>query len=165
MSNEVKCPKCGSTQLTANKKGYSIKKGLIGMAFTGGVGLLGGLFGSGDITITCLVCGNSFKPGGGDYLTIPDVQSTSNCDPKITHVKSDPPRVVMQKLKCENCGSLNDLGIRYCRVCGVKVCYDNIKTEKNGQLFDYVNCSECNNKTPKPSKKCRYCTNCGKELL
>ena len=50
--NEIRCPKCGSTQLTANKKGFGLGKALI----FGGVGLLGGFLGSNKIKIICLNC-------------------------------------------------------------------------------------------------------------
>lgn len=48
MSSEIKCPKCGSNQISANKRGYSFWTGFIG---------------SGKIIITCLNCGNTFRPG------------------------------------------------------------------------------------------------------
>ncbi len=65
MSTEIKCPKCGSTQLTANKKGFSGKKAVIGGLLTGGIGLFAGTLGSKKIRITCLACGHEFKPGEG----------------------------------------------------------------------------------------------------
>ena len=42
MSNEIRCPKCGSNQLHADKKGFSGKKAVAGAALTGGIGLLAG---------------------------------------------------------------------------------------------------------------------------
>ncbi len=65
MANEVKCPRCGSTQLSANKKGFSGTKAVGGAILTGGIGLLAGTIGSNKIIITCLACGHEFKPG--DY--------------------------------------------------------------------------------------------------
>lgn len=62
-SNEVCCPKCGSNQITANKKGFSGKKAVGGAILTGGIGILAGTIGSNKIVITCLNCGNQFKPG------------------------------------------------------------------------------------------------------
>lgn len=56
----IRCPKCGSTQLTANKKGFGLVKALIGGAIFGSVGLLGGFLGSKKIKITCLNCGHSW---------------------------------------------------------------------------------------------------------
>jgi ribosomal protein S27AE len=55
----AKCPKCGSSQLTANKKGFSI-----GQAVAGGI--IGGSIGMNKIKITCLKCGNVFNPGQGN---------------------------------------------------------------------------------------------------
>jgi DNA-directed RNA polymerase subunit RPC12/RpoP len=61
----LKCPKCNSTQLTSNAKGFSGGKALVGAALVGGVGLLAGTIGSGNTMITCLKCGLKFK--AGDY--------------------------------------------------------------------------------------------------
>lgn len=63
MPEEIKCPKCKSTQITANKKGFSIGKAAAGALLTGGVGLLAGTIGSNKVIITCLACGHQFKPG------------------------------------------------------------------------------------------------------
>jgi len=65
MDNQIKCPKCGSNQLSAQKKGFSFGKALVGGILTGGVGLLAGTIGSGKVKITCLSCGKEFKPGEG----------------------------------------------------------------------------------------------------
>lgn len=62
MENEIKCPKCGSAQLTANKKGFGVGKAAAGAILTGGIGLLAGGIGSNKILITCLACGFQFKP-------------------------------------------------------------------------------------------------------
>lgn len=50
------CPKCGSTSLSVNKKGYSFVKGVL-------IGPLGGTIGMNKLKVTCLNCGNVFKPG------------------------------------------------------------------------------------------------------
>jgi hypothetical protein len=62
-NNQVQCPKCNSTQIVANKKGFSGKKAVAGALLTGGVGILAGTIGSNNIIITCLNCGHQFKPG------------------------------------------------------------------------------------------------------
>lgn len=62
---DIKCPKCHSTQLTSNKKGFSGVKALGGAALVGGVGLLAGTIGSNKVVITCLRCGHQFN--AGDY--------------------------------------------------------------------------------------------------
>ena len=48
--DSVRCPECGSTQVHAEKRGWSVMAGLIS---------------SGKIVMTCLKCGHRFKPGEG----------------------------------------------------------------------------------------------------
>lgn len=57
----VYCPKCYSTQITANKKGFSLGKAATGSLVAGGV-LLGAV-GKNKIEVTCLKCGNKWKAG------------------------------------------------------------------------------------------------------
>lgn len=57
------CPKCGSTSLTANKKGFGIGKAVIGASVAGPIGLVAGNIGRQKVTVTCLNCGHQFKPG------------------------------------------------------------------------------------------------------
>lgn len=57
------CPKCGSTSLTANKKGFGVGKAVVGAAMTGGIGLVAGNINRNKVKITCLNCGYQFKPG------------------------------------------------------------------------------------------------------
>ena len=65
----AKCPRCGSTSLSGQKKGYGVVKGGLGAlalgAMTGGVGAIIGL-GAGNIgrkkvIVTCMNCGKRFK--------------------------------------------------------------------------------------------------------
>lgn len=60
--NNIHCPKCNSTQLFFDKKGFSGTKALVGGLLTGGIGLLAGLHGKNDIIITCINCNNKFTP-------------------------------------------------------------------------------------------------------
>ena len=46
--SEIHCPKCGSTQVHADQRGWSIATGFIG---------------SGKVVLTCLKCGYRFRPG------------------------------------------------------------------------------------------------------
>jgi hypothetical protein len=62
MENLVRCPKCKSTQITANKKGFSVGKAAAGVLLTGGVGVVAGAIGSNSVKVTCLSCGNSWSP-------------------------------------------------------------------------------------------------------
>jgi pyruvate dehydrogenase complex dehydrogenase (E1) component len=61
----IRCPKCGSTQVAATKKGFGLGKAAVGAVLLGPAGLLGGLVGSGKVTVTCLKCGKTFDPGHG----------------------------------------------------------------------------------------------------
>ena len=56
----LKCPRCGSTSLSGNKKGYGIGKGVIGAAVLGPFGLVAGNIGSGKVKVTCMKCGYKF---------------------------------------------------------------------------------------------------------
>ena len=59
----IKCPKCGSTQITANKRGFGVGDALFGAALTGGIGLFAGFLGSKKVIVTCLKCGNQWQAG------------------------------------------------------------------------------------------------------
>lgn len=59
----VYCPKCYSTQVTANKKGIGLGKATVGGLVAGPVGLLAGGIGRKKIKVTCLKCGNEWKAG------------------------------------------------------------------------------------------------------
>lgn len=65
---KVTCPKCGSDQLSANKKGFSGGKAVAGAILTGGIGLLAGTIGSSKVVCTCLACGNTFRAGQGKII-------------------------------------------------------------------------------------------------
>ena len=43
MADEIKCPKCGSNQITAGNKGFGLGKAAAGGLLLGPAGLLGGL--------------------------------------------------------------------------------------------------------------------------
>ena len=47
-SAEAKCPKCGSTQIHAAKRGYTLGTGFIG---------------ANEVLLTCMACGHGFEPG------------------------------------------------------------------------------------------------------
>lgn len=60
--SEVCCPKCHSTQLTANQKGFGFGKAAVGSLVSLPVGLLAGGIGKNKIIITCLKCGHNWTP-------------------------------------------------------------------------------------------------------
>lgn len=59
----LQCPRCGSSQLHAGNKGFSLGKAAVGGILIGPIGLLGGLIGSKKIMITCLKCGYKWQAG------------------------------------------------------------------------------------------------------
>ncbi len=67
----VKCPKCGSTSITGQKKGFGVVKGGLGAVAgiaTGGLALAAigagaGNIGRKKIQCTCMNCGYKFKAG------------------------------------------------------------------------------------------------------
>lgn len=60
MEKQVKCPKCSSTSIHADKKGFSGKKACCGALLIGPLGLLCGTSGKNKIVITCLNCKHSW---------------------------------------------------------------------------------------------------------
>ena len=57
------CPKCYSTSLSTNKKGFGLGKAVVGAALVGPVGLVAGGIGSQKVKVTCLNCGYQFMAG------------------------------------------------------------------------------------------------------
>ena len=59
----LSCPQCGSTQISAGKKGFGLGKAAAGGLLVGPAGLLGGFIGSKKVMVTCLKCGFSWRAG------------------------------------------------------------------------------------------------------
>ena len=62
-SNQVRCPNCWSTSITANQKGFGFGRAAIGAAVGLDVGLIAGGIGSKKVICTCLKCGYQWKAG------------------------------------------------------------------------------------------------------
>jgi len=70
---QIICPKCFSNQISSGQKGFNNAAGALGMLSSGAMaGMAYGSLGSGQTVITCLKCGNKFKPGEGAIKTIGD---------------------------------------------------------------------------------------------
>lgn len=63
VEDAVDCPKCGSTQIMATKKGFGVGKAAVGAVLLGPIGLAGGMMGSNQIMLSCMKCGHQWKPG------------------------------------------------------------------------------------------------------
>ena len=61
MKSMAMCPKCGSTSLSGNKKGFGIGKAVVGGFVAGPIGLVAGNIGAKNVQVTCLNCGKKFK--------------------------------------------------------------------------------------------------------
>jgi hypothetical protein len=59
----IRCSRCGSAQITADRKGFGAGKALTGAVATGGIGLLAGFIGSRRVIVTCLKCGEQWTAG------------------------------------------------------------------------------------------------------
>lgn len=51
------CSKCGCKDYQLVKRGYNLKKGVVGGLFTGGIGLVFGLHGKDRMEKVCVKCG------------------------------------------------------------------------------------------------------------
>lgn len=58
-----KCPHCGCTSLSADKKGFGVGKAAVGAAIAGPIGLAAGAKDSNKVILTCLNCGFQWKAG------------------------------------------------------------------------------------------------------
>lgn len=62
-SGQVYCPKCLSTSISADKKGFGVGKAVVGAAAFGGIGLIAGNIGAKKVICTCLKCGYQWQAG------------------------------------------------------------------------------------------------------
>jgi len=60
---KVCCPHCGSIQIAAINKGFSVGKAAVGVALFGVIGALGGALGSNKPMVVCLKCGYKWEAG------------------------------------------------------------------------------------------------------
>lgn len=58
----IRCPHCGSVQLTLRKRGFNVKRAMWGSLWFGENGFLSGFFGSNNDVIECERCGYSWEP-------------------------------------------------------------------------------------------------------
>jgi hypothetical protein len=61
--DEVRCPKCGSAQLSVNRKGFGGGGACCGALLLGPLGALCGFAGANKVLVTCLKCGHQWSRG------------------------------------------------------------------------------------------------------
>jgi stress response protein SCP2/tellurite resistance protein len=66
-AEDVRCPRCSSTNVRTGQKGFGLGKAAVGGLILGPVGLLGGFIGKNQLKITCNGCGHSWSPSQTDY--------------------------------------------------------------------------------------------------
>ena len=65
----VVCPRCGSDQLAANKRGWNVSKAVVGGLLLGPFGLALGAKDRNAVLVTCLACGNTWRAGHPNSFT------------------------------------------------------------------------------------------------
>lgn len=124
MSNEIKCPVCGSGQIYADKKGFSTGKAIAGTVLTGSllVGALAGSHGKDKIELTCMKCGHKFYPG--DSPSVSQTSFPSDTD-KYLAEKKDLPQTAYFKCSCGKVSMLETDSAK-CPKCGRRLTEDDI---------------------------------------
>ena len=59
--NKVRCPQCGSSDISAVRRNYSPGCGCLGLLLFGWIGLLMGLLGAGKVDLVCRNCGTQWE--------------------------------------------------------------------------------------------------------
>ena len=147
----IGCPKCGSTQLSANKKGFSGKKAVAGAVLTGGIGLLAGTIGRNKVKITCLSCGNQFKPGEGRNIIIKENQSIER-KVSVNFISTSE----FNRILCSNCKTENFTSHIFCKKCG-KELDERDKRIQSNQNVGLLFCPICKKLAPRDGKFCPHC--------
>lgn len=162
------CPYCGSCDITLQEKGYSAKKGLLGIVTFGLVGGLAGLHGSKRLQWRCANCNHVFaepakkntEPASDNMVqAILAAGKTAEpvAQPKPQHVKSAPP-VVKQRMLC-TCGAYNSIYNKACFSCGAPLSLATA-TKVPAMPSKSVVCA-CG---AKHSLESSYCSACGAKL-
>jgi len=152
---EIACPKCGSTQITANKKGFSGVKAVGGAILIGGAGLLAGTLGSNKVVITCLACGKKFKPGEGKMIK-PNYPSATNSVDSLPQKKEEDGPPKENRIICSECQTENLVSHPYCRNCKREFTDNDQKIHSTENILLYP-CPNCKKLTPREGKFCSRC--------
>jgi Zn finger protein HypA/HybF involved in hydrogenase expression len=114
--SDIKCPKCGSTQIHADKRGFKAGRAVAGTLIAGPLaGLATGGAGKNKVIITCLGCGHQFKPGEGSSLGGSTYSGTNNYPEGVAFVRQE-----RGNYKCAHCGKVSSFeeANKRCPSCG-----------------------------------------------
>ncbi|MCM1223273.1 MAG: hypothetical protein NC548_53355 [Lachnospiraceae bacterium] len=161
------CPYCGNINIVLQEKGYSVGKGLLGIATFGLLGGLAGLHGSKRLQWRCANCGHTFAEPAlkSDEPVLTDEQLQAilalgipkEQPQRPAPVKSAPP-VVKQRLLC-TCGAYNSIYNNACFSCGAPLSLAT-STKVPAMPNKTVVC-QCGIKNSLENK---YCAGCGQQL-
>lgn len=106
MSDEViRCPKCHSTQIHVDKRGFKTGRAIAGGMITGNilVAAAAGGIGMNNIELTCLKCGHKFK--AGEAYTTTSVEHDRRMAEFESHVTVEREKTAMYQCDCgkESC--------------------------------------------------------------
>jgi DNA-directed RNA polymerase subunit RPC12/RpoP len=115
---KIRCPKCGSDNIYAYKKGFSTGRAVAGTV-VGGIyaGALVGGIGSNKIEITCLSCGKKFKPGEQLKEKTEAIIEIQTKDGYVKPIQKQDSITTYKLYKCHNCGRIASAN-KYCPSCG-----------------------------------------------
>lgn len=106
MSDEpIRCPKCHSTQIHVDKRGFKTGRAIAGGMVTGNilVAAAAGSIGMNNIELTCLKCGNKFK--ASEAYSTTSVEHDRKVAEFEKHVIQERTQTAMYKCACgkESC--------------------------------------------------------------
>lgn len=124
LNKSIICPKCGSKNIYAGKKGFSTGRAIAGGLLTGNIFVIAaaGGIGANKVVLTCLECGHTFNigEGGKESSTLPTREIP----------RAEMPKTAMFKCDCGKIFS-GETPYPYCPSCGRKMKEKNIATKED----------------------------------
>lgn len=133
MSEEpIRCPKCHSTQIHIDKRGFKTGRAIAGGMITGNVlvAAAAGGVGMNNIELTCLKCGNKFK--AGEAYTETSVEHDRRIAEFESHVTTEREKTAMYRCDCgkESCLPISR---PICPKCGRRLNENNLFSYQSEQ--------------------------------
>lgn len=179
---DIRCPRCGSSNIHTDKKGFKVGRSLLGGLLTGNLLVAGisGAVGMNKIQHTCLGCGHKFNIGDGltskivecdkDWkqtleecrISAEKYRDTNKRAEEWMQSKEDNRKKANLLKICPSCGFGNSFYAKYCSSCSTEL--NNCETIEGKNRFEFQKCNNCNMLTYKASRKNKYCIHCKHEL-